>query len=400
MKKLSLFLLFIPFFSMAQVGIGTSTPDASARLQVDAASGSNAKGFLPPRVSLTATNNIAPFTATPATGILVYNTITAGTSPNNVTPVFYYYDGAKWQRIINQQPDATVEFNTANPNSGSPVFTPNSPASTGYIYVSSVDYSQWTYNGSTYVTYTPTPSTGWYLSGGTTDAGSNKSSAIVRPGKVGIGNNSPNARLDIRTSPSNTSNPGEGYIGIGTTTSTANAAGAGAIRYNTLSGGTIEYSNGVSWNLLTSTVQKATVVAKKTTPQTFSNAASSDVTGWDEITDVTGSFDPASGVFTAPRTGNYVVSFSYSFISGSIAAGSWTEAILVSSGGSTNDKKSVVSFPALGNAPAGASISFVIRLAEYETVKPLIYHTLGGDKTLRVGTGANDGFVNFSVAEL
>jgi hypothetical protein len=105
-------------------------------------------------LSSTATTSNA--VAGPATGLMVYNPATAGTSPNNVTPGFYYYDGSKWQRIINQQPDATVSFSTADPNTGSPTFDPPAnAASKDYIYVSSVDNSQWTYNGTAYVTYTP-----------------------------------------------------------------------------------------------------------------------------------------------------------------------------------------------------------------------------------------------------
>ncbi|MFM7764149.1 MAG: hypothetical protein ACKO6I_00700, partial [Sphingomonadales bacterium] len=140
--------------AQAQVGIGTNSPSASAQLELSSAS----KGFLPPRVTLTGTADVTTI-ASPATGLLVYNTATAGTAPANVTPGIYFYDGAKWQRVINQQPDATVEFNTANPNSGSPTFTPSTPASKDHVYVSTVDNSQWTYNGSTYVTYTPPAST-------------------------------------------------------------------------------------------------------------------------------------------------------------------------------------------------------------------------------------------------
>lgn len=77
------------------VGIGTTTPDASAKLDVS----STSQGFLPPRVALTAKNAAAPI-ASPATGLLVYNTATAGTSPNNVTPGYYYWDGAAWQRFV------------------------------------------------------------------------------------------------------------------------------------------------------------------------------------------------------------------------------------------------------------------------------------------------------------
>lgn len=69
-------------------------------------------------------------------------------------------------------------------------------------------------------------------------------------GNVGIGNVSPNARLDIRTNPSSTTDPGVGYLGVGTTTATASSAGAGAVRYNTT--GSLEFSNGNSWVALAS----------------------------------------------------------------------------------------------------------------------------------------------------
>ena len=65
-------------------------------------------------------------------------------------------------------------------------------------------------------------------------------------GKVGIGNTSPNAKLDVRTSPTSTTDPGAGYIGIGTTSVAASTAGVGALRYNTANS-LIEFSNGSTW---------------------------------------------------------------------------------------------------------------------------------------------------------
>ena len=189
---LIMILCFVFLNGKAQTGIGTTTPSASAKLEIYATN----KGFLPPRIVLTAATDEITFPS-PATGLLIYNTSTAGTSPNNVVPGYYYYDGSKWQRLINQQPDATVEFNQLTPTTSGVVFTPNTPASKDYVYVSTVDNSQWTYNGSSYVTYTPPASTPWYLSAGTSDAGSNKTSAIYRTGYVGIGIASPTTSLDV-----------------------------------------------------------------------------------------------------------------------------------------------------------------------------------------------------------
>lgn len=95
MRYLIYLLVFSGFFfnASAQTGIGTTTPHASAKLEVSATN----KGFLPPRVALTATNVATPVTS-PANGLMVFNTASAGASPFNVVPGYYYWDetGAKW----------------------------------------------------------------------------------------------------------------------------------------------------------------------------------------------------------------------------------------------------------------------------------------------------------------
>jgi hypothetical protein len=128
-----------------------------------------------------------------------------------------------------------------------------------------------------------------------------KGIAILDNGNVGMGNISPNARLDIRTNPTHTSDPGAGYLGIGTTSTAANAAGAGAIRYSTSSGGELQYSNGVTWNTLSSNVQKSVVAGY------FSSSSGTGLItlGCTETQDRNGDF--ASSEFTAPRTGLYLV---------------------------------------------------------------------------------------------
>lgn len=76
------------------VGIGTHTPNANAKLEISASN----KGLLLPRVTLTATNNVSPLTAHVA-GMEVYNTATNTTSNGNeVFPGRYINDGTQWIR--------------------------------------------------------------------------------------------------------------------------------------------------------------------------------------------------------------------------------------------------------------------------------------------------------------
>ena len=103
MKKVLVIVYYLSFLSavnlLAQnVGIGTNTPDASAKLDIVDAN----RGLLIPRVNLTATNAHGPVT-NPAMSLLVYNLATAGTAPYNVWPGYYYWDGAQWVRLSNNQ---------------------------------------------------------------------------------------------------------------------------------------------------------------------------------------------------------------------------------------------------------------------------------------------------------
>src|SRR5690554_5589861 len=83
------FSILITSVSFAQVGINTTDPKASLDVE------STDSGILIPRVALSATNISAPIVA-PDISELIYNTATAGTSPNNVSPGFYYWNGSLW----------------------------------------------------------------------------------------------------------------------------------------------------------------------------------------------------------------------------------------------------------------------------------------------------------------
>jgi len=82
MKKISyLLLLFVTTISFSQIGIGTTSPDASSVLDISATDA----GFLVPRMTLMQRNNIA----TPIQeGLLIFQT--------DNTPGFYYYDSSAW----------------------------------------------------------------------------------------------------------------------------------------------------------------------------------------------------------------------------------------------------------------------------------------------------------------
>ena len=103
MKVIVLFCLIF-LFSLncvfAQLGVNSdnSQPDPSAGLDVKFTN----KGLLPPRVALTAITSAMPVTA-PATGLLVYNTAAAGTSPNNVLPGYYSWNGLRWTPVAPPQ---------------------------------------------------------------------------------------------------------------------------------------------------------------------------------------------------------------------------------------------------------------------------------------------------------
>jgi len=140
MKTLSFFIamfLFISSSLFAQVAINTTgaSPDNSAMLDVSAAN----KGLLIPRIELTGTNDVTTVSS-PVASLLVYNTATV----SDVTPGFYYYNGAAWKRLV-----SGIETD--------PVFT-------SAIDVSgSLTGDMLTYDGTKYVKFTPSFTQSNYL---------------------------------------------------------------------------------------------------------------------------------------------------------------------------------------------------------------------------------------------
>ncbi len=79
---LSICFAVITSSMMAQIGIGTTTPDSTAELEVY----STNKGLLPPRIS----NNDILSISNPAEGLMIYNT---------TTKILNYYNGSSWKDI-------------------------------------------------------------------------------------------------------------------------------------------------------------------------------------------------------------------------------------------------------------------------------------------------------------
>ena len=102
-----------------EVGIGTSSPSASAILDLT----SSNKGFLPPRVALTAKSGTTSPIASPTTGLIVYNTVSAGTGGDAVTPGYYYFNGSIWTRMDPEgwstNSSITIGATTTAPTKGS-----------------------------------------------------------------------------------------------------------------------------------------------------------------------------------------------------------------------------------------------------------------------------------------
>jgi hypothetical protein len=158
-------------FDNGKVGIGTTSPANTLEIKQGTAGNSGLR-FTNLNSSSTATTSATKVLGLNSTGDVILTNI-PGT-----------------QNI--------VDFSTATPTTSGVVFTPNTPTDQSVIFQSAIDNSMWTYNGSTYVSYTAPATTAWNLANTTNDAGKNKTSSIWRSGNVGIGTNNPFTKLHIQ----------------------------------------------------------------------------------------------------------------------------------------------------------------------------------------------------------
>jgi hypothetical protein len=178
------------------------------------------------------------------------------------------------------------------------------------------------------------------------------SSAIVNPwvlsgndvyntsGEVGIGNTTPNAKLDVRTNTTSTTDPGDGTIGLGTSSTTAAASGKGALRFNN-STNKVEVSTGSAWQGASSPIFA----------QFLANASQSSISTGTKINfqttviNVGGITIASNNTITLPAGRIYRIDFNAGWVS---MAGGWARFAIYNSG-------TIASIPAHLEAVSGGS---------------------------------------------
>lgn len=381
MKKRYFLLILVSNCLFGQyVGIGTDQPNAVLHVK-SSASTTKADGFKLPSLTLeqlTAKGENVYTTEHRGTMIYISNTSSGNTLGQraNINGIgHYYFDGSFWNKI---QKDISL-YTTNSKLTGDRKVNLDGKTLSFDNVSGSGNTNQFSIDNNTFTINT-----------------SNKT--------VGVGNSNSNTKLDVRTTTNSNNDPGNGYIGIGTTTTAANVAGAGAMRYHIdeFNNGGLQFSNGVVWNTMESEVEKVVLIARKNAAQTIPNNSETIVTNWQKITDNVNAFNQNTGVFTVPRTGNYIVSYSLSFVDAQIPANTYVE-ISIKSSTSTNTQKSRVVYTRAGNSQTASYMTKTLKLTEGEQISCAAYQNSGNNIALRVepsGVGNGAGFVNFSVVEM
>lgn len=288
----------ISYANAQQVGIGTNTPDASAKL--DIASGGNT-GILFPRVALTATNVAGPVTS-PANWLTVFNTATAGSGSTAVLPGLYYWNTAtsEWIRLRTSADGGTLDaaYDYNGPGAGRIINATDGPVliqgTDGFQVVG--DFG----NGA--------PLT---LSGGGTRAFFYPRKSAFRAGSVA------NAEW-------NDANIGSYSVAMGLNT-TASYIGSMAVGYGTNANGAYAHAMGYQ----TTAGEYSTSMGYQTTAGTYSTAMGAGTNASGTQSTAIGSYTTASG-FGSTAMGNSTTASAFLATAmgyGTTASGEWTTAM-------------------------------------------------------------------------
>lgn len=200
---------------------------------------------------------------------------------------------------------------------------------------------------------------------------------LLNNGYLGLGTTSPSVRLDLRGSAGSNN-----IIGIGNTNLTASAAEGGAVKYVTDTK-ELHYSDGTQWLILEADMVRDCVIAANSNNMMICpNNTTTQLGNWDVKYDSAKTFDAATGVFTAPKTGLYTATFSVHTAITTVKAGSYVEGQWIASNGKTI--KCTNSFPLAGIFMVPMICSGTLFLNEGDTLYPQVFHNTGTDKHLRV----------------
>jgi hypothetical protein len=244
---------------------------------------------------------------------------------------------------------------------------------------------------------------------------------ITSAGKIGAGTLNPAVKVDAR-------NSGNGAIGFGTSTLTAAAADEGAVRYNT----GMEYSNGNEWlPMLTAqpAVNKVIVIAAKTdntvklgSPATLTttglqNRLSNYLVGWTKAFESNSgtTFNASTGIFTAPRNGVYIATFTTDLASLAInytadplnpiqIEAIWqlydnTTGILATNIVNTVKCVNTMSSNSNGNIDAGSNCTASFYMTTGQRLMPYIWFNLNALNTTGFSLNNTGGYNNLTIAE-